>query len=465
MDQDLTKSVPVPEGVIGGPFSSESPDLWQDLFGLPIDYHPWIGWNVPGPSSLAGEGMSLAITCATVKARDIAKAEMQLWRLNSQGGYDFVKPNQHWLAKLLSRRPNAHHTWDEFWRLVVTHREMAQNAYILKIENRLGEVTQLVPWVPSRCRMRISLQNNVFYEIMAANEFEQAMLGQGSTVVPARRIIHLKGRMWNGFDGMSNEVIGSPIFALTDAITRYQTNLFGNDGRQPMVYETDKEFGTSDQATAAFNRLKQQLREATAKMNRQGDAILLEAGLTAKPIGANPKDALAPEAYKSMVQRICALMDMPPHKIYQLDPVKYNNQAQMDATYASSVLEPVAQNIEHHFRLDVLPEDEQDELFPEFDRMGLLAGDPESLMKVMKDAMLLGGMTHNEMRDRLPLALGPIEGGDTRMVPVNVRLVDENGEEVMKPETPAAPNPNAPNDQQAQDLANQNRSPDLRVVK
>ena len=63
-----------------------------------------------------------------------------------------------------------------------------------------------------------------------------------------------------------------------------KTKLFGNAGKQPLVFETKEGFPNSDMGEAAFRRLKDQLREAARRASGTGEAILLEAGLTAKPI-------------------------------------------------------------------------------------------------------------------------------------------------------------------------------------
>jgi hypothetical protein len=84
--------------------------------------------------------------------------------------------------------------------------------------------------------------------------------------------------------------------------------------------------------------------------------------------------------------------------------------------------------MEEKLRLELLQDDEVDYLFPEFDRMPLLAGDAKTLMEVVDKGMSKGLMTFNEGRERLPLGLNPVKGGDKRMVPVNMALVDEQGE-------------------------------------
>ena len=418
-----------------GPLTTTDPAGWDmfdvgwhdlgDLLGLP---------NLGRITGLEAMGLGLAIQCADVKARDIAKLEMRLLRSKGEA-WNTVPPGEHWLAQMFVRKPNNVHTWGEFWRMTVMHLELAQNAYILIDMARDGTVRQLIPIMPARVRPRIGTNQRIYYEVTAANQFEFAQLGNISYVIlPSDRIIHLRGRMWDGLMGLSNIVLGHPLFTLLNKINDYQTNLFGNDGKQPIVFETDQSFANKDIADQAFRRLKDQLSQRWAKARATGDPVLLEAGLKAKPIAINSTDAATTQTFNQQVSRICGLMQVPPHKIFHYESVKYDNQASADAQYANDCLVPIAVNIEEKFRNSLLDEEtEWDDHFPEFDREMMLAGDIKALTERVKTAMSLGIMRVNEARQRFGLNPLPDAGGQNRLVPVNTAQVDDSGEVVNQP--------------------------------
>lgn len=420
-----------------GPLRADDPAGW-DMFEIGWqDFGSVLGLQVPGVVTGWGAiGLGIAVQCADVKARDIAKVEMRLLR-NKRETWNTVAPKDHWLAKFLAHKPNSLHTWGEFWRMTILHLELAQNAFIFIESDRNGVVQELIPIMPARCRPRIDLDRNLYYEIQAANEFERAQLGGLSNIiVPARKIIHLRGRMWDGLMGLSNLVLGGPLFDLLNKIGEFQTNLFGNDGRQPLVFETDQSFANKDIGDAAFKRLKTQLREATANARTTGAAILLEAGIKAKSIGTNSKDATTVDTFNQQVMRVCGLMQVPPHKIFHYDSVKYDNQASADVQYANDCLVPIALSIEERFRNQLLDERlEWEKFWPEFDREMMLAGDIKSLTERVKTAVGLGIMKVDEARARF--GLNPIGGdaGNVRLVPVNTAQVNDKGEVVNQPAT------------------------------
>ncbi|WP_043353651.1 phage portal protein [Methylobacterium sp. B1] len=373
-------------------------------------------------------GMGLAIQCADRKAQDIAKAEMLLWKRKGRG-WTMVEHTQHPVARLLMTRPNDQHTWTEFWRMMIMHYELAQNAYALKRIATDGTVLELIPIMPGRCRPRVAYPSGkLFYEIFAGTEYERAVLGETYMIVPADRIIHLRGRLWDGLYGLSSLALGTPIFDLVSAIADYQTNIFGNDGKQPVVFQTDKVFGDGQMADAAFRRLQQQLTDKIRKASANGDPILLEAGLEAKVIALNARDGQTTESFNQQVMRICGLMNMPPHKIFALEAVAYNNMAAMNRQYYSDCLHPTAHGIQEKFRNALFPIDDWPVFSPQFDQVALMATDLEALTKLVDTAMKDGLMTFDEAREVLPFRLNPLAGGgDQRMVPVNMSLIAADG--------------------------------------
>lgn len=424
--------ITIDAGPNAGPLQASSPTGW-DMFDVGWeDLGDFLGMGSFRRGLISdGVGLALAIQCADVKARDISKTEMLLWRRRDRQ-WSMVEPGEHWFAKLLARKPNEVHGWVEFWRMVVLHLELAQNAYILPKITRGGEVTELIPLMPARCRPRVGSTGKLYYEISAATEFERSQIGDNYIIVPASRIIHLRGRLWDGLMGLSNQILGSPTFHLLKAINDYQTGLFRNDGKQPLVFETEHVFGSTDQSDVAFERLKRQLTERTRRQRANGDPILLEAGLKAKAIAIDSQEAATTQTYNQQVMRVCGLMQTPPHKIFAYESVKYDNMAAADAQYANDCLVPIACNIEEKFRNALLTEAEWDTLFPEFDREAMVAGDVKAQNERIKVGMQTGLMTFDEGRARLQL--NPLGGaaGKSRLIPVNMALVDENGEIVAE---------------------------------
>lgn len=435
------------------PAGPNTPDEWQMYDHGWEDISGFLGMTGSAFFGTNAVGLALAMQCADVKARDLSKAEMLLWRRTGARGWAMVEDTGNDLARLLLTKPNSTSmTWVEFWRMTALHLELAQNAYLLKDVSVDGTLNGLIPIMPARCRMRVSERTRrIFYEVAAVTEYERAVLGESYFIVPEDRIVHLRGRLYDGANGLSNLVLGSPLFDLISAIADYQTKLFGNDGKQPLVFETEAAFGTSDESDAAFRRLKEQLTTRTRRAAVTGDPILLEAGLKAKAIALNSKDSETTSSFTQQVMRICGLMQTPPHKIFALEAVAYNNMAAMDRQYANDCLIPMAVNIEAKLRNACLDEKDWPRLSPQFDRAALMANDPETLEKLLKTGMGAGLMTFDEGREIMPFRLNPLKaGGGHRTVPVAMAILDENGDVVHAAEGQNATQP-APGEEESPD--------------
>lgn len=389
-------------------------------------------------------GIALAIICADVIARDVSKAEMLLYKRRASGrGYDVVGPNEHPIAKLFMLRPNRFHLWIELWRMVVLHLKLTDNAYLLKDGFKAdGTFTGLIPIQPARCRALISPSGKLFYEIFSGTEFERAQFNSTYFIVPAERIIHLRGRLLDGLYGMSSMTLGDPIFDIVSAIAAYQRNTFSNDAQQALAFETDAAFGSEDDSDAAFRRLKSQLAERWKKSRATGDPILLEAGLKAKIISANSKETEAKDSFNQQVMRVCGLMNCPPHKVFALEGVAYNNQSAMNRAYYNDCLDPIATLIQENLRASLFSEEEMLTFSPQFDQIKLMANDIEALGKLVDLSMKNAILTFDEARELLPFRFGTIANGGYRMMPVNYALIDLKGDVIVN--AAAGQNPNQP---------------------
>jgi HK97 family phage portal protein len=391
-------------------------------------------------------GIAIAVMCADVIARDISKAEMLLYKRRTTGrGYDLVQANEHPIARMFMLRPSQWHLWVELWRMTVLHLKLTENAYLYKDGFRAdGSFDGLIPIQPANCRAMVSPGGKLFYEVFAGTEYEKAQLGQNYFLVPAERIIHMRGRTMDGLYGLSSVMLGDPIFDIVSAIGAYQRNVFDNDGQQALAFETEGAFGSEADSDAAFRRLKGQLTERWKKSRTTGDPILLEAGLKAKIISATSKESEAKDSFNQQVMRICGLMNCPPHKIFALENVAYNNASAMNRAYYNDALDPVATLIQENLRAGLFTEEEMLTFSPQFDQIKLMANDIESLTKLvdicMKDALL----TFDEGREVLPFRFGPIKNGDRRMMPVNMAMIGADGEIIANAAAGQTPNLPAP---------------------
>ncbi|MCW5697361.1 MAG: phage portal protein [Bauldia sp.] len=404
-----------------------TPEYWETLSDV-------LGVNAVDRPLTLNEAMRLAafVVCVDVISQDISKVRMILKR-RVKNGAEEVLPKEHWVARLLATEPNSHHTWVEFFEMVLIHLSTLRTAFIVKRGvNRQGEAAELVPVIPGRVQIDVNSDRSDFvYRIFATTEHEAVLLGGTSFTLRSDQMIHLRGRMFDGLNGFSTLAAGAKALGLSQEVVDYETRLFRSDAQTRGVFEmregSDQE-GLSEQA---FIRLKQQLAEGMHNLRRIGKPLVLEGGLTFKGISMTADQAEVEAAWKAAVIDTCRLFRMPPHKAMHLDAVKYENLEAMERSYVSDTLIPYCIRIEQRFARTLLTEDERLDYSLEFDREALLLSDPEKLAAVMKVGLGHGALMLNEYRRRVGLNALPGKAGDVRLVPSTFNVVDNAGKVVI----------------------------------
>lgn len=404
-------------------------NAWQTMSGTDINKFFTDLNGIAGVSIMDALQDAAFLVCCDILAQDISKAPIGLFKMMDDGGLQKVKPKKHHVASLFATEPNARHTWREFMEMQGYWYSLRTNSYAYLKRNRVGDVTDIVPLQSSRV---IDLANHesgeIFYEVSAANWQEQALLGFQSKRVPERDIIHVRGRMLDGFAGLSTMTVGQKTLGLSASISDFQSNLFEEDGQLRGVF-TKKDGGTLDEV--AFARLKDQFTTLMRNFRRNNVPIVLEDGLEFQAISSKPSDLEISKLLEIAIVNNCRLLRIPPHKAFHLVNVKYENMEVLEKSYIGDTLEPILQNFEQRFARHLLTREERMEYKIRFDRDALQLNDPKVLTEQVTKLYATGSVTQNEVRAKF--GMNPIKGGNVRSIPVNAQLVDENNKVVLAP--------------------------------
>jgi HK97 family phage portal protein len=400
---------------------------------------------------------SAVLACLDIRAQDIAAAPLTLNRVLTQGsrrrGYEAVAPRAHYLARLFWDRPNRFMTWWEFTTMVVYHLGLLSNAYIIPIRNRLLQTTELIPVLPTRVRMDVvtggPLNGQVFYRIQASNAAEAAQYGSDEEIILfADQIIHIKTRMLNGFSGLPTLMVGNRVMALTEAVSRFQSRIFGRDGTLRGVFQQAKE--SPELSQVQYDRLKSSLGEALNLLRDMGYPLVLEGGMEFKAISMTAAEAGAKEAFAQQVEEVARLFRIPPHKLMHFAGVKYDNLEPLERQYVTdSLIRPACNPIEERLCLALLTEDEQPDYYIEFDRKALHQADQKALSERVTKQWQLGLVMRDEAREELGYNPAPGDAGRVFFMPANSFLLDGNNEVVVTNQpSPGDPGPSGDSGQQ-----------------
>lgn len=401
-----------------------------------------MGWTAGPRRPLTIEDaiqLSAVLVCLDVLAQDIAKTTFRMYRRLPGKGKREVEAGEHHVAALLKTEPNRHHTWYEFFEMMMLHLGLAQNAFVAKrfSAGREREVEELIPCLPGRTTIfavtpdrDTSGRGFYAYDVQRLTPHEKIQLSGLPDYFLEDEFIHFRGRMFDGLTGYSNLEAGAKTFGLANELVEYQTRLFRNDGQLRGVFQKPGEEGDA-LSDEAFEHLRDQLKEAMNNFRRENIPIVLEEGMQFQQISMNAEQAEVVKARDAAIVDVARNFRMPPHKIMHLVNVKYENMETLEKSYVQDTLLPYCRRVEPRLERSLLTKKERAEFFFEFDREEMVLTDVGKQNEFIKTFMQNGLMTIDEARSRRGLNPLPNKAGELRLIPSTYNAVDEKNEIVI----------------------------------
>jgi HK97 family phage portal protein len=184
-----------------------------------------------------------------------------------------------------------------------------------------------------------------------------------------------------------------------------------------VAFETDRAF---DDATGdtAFARLKAQLTERLRRMGSDPTALLLEAGLKAKPLAAPSREQQFHEARVLGLEDIARAYGVPLSVVGLGKNASYGSLTEESRSLARYCLGPWSRLIETQMQIALLTREERTRLSLEHDLSGLMRGDTAEEFKAVQAAVGGPFLSLNEGRDWF--GYNPHEGGNGLLRPSNI---------------------------------------------
>lgn len=402
--------------------------VWDAVRGKSMTVDEW--WSEFGPSSTSSGGMAVTqITalqvstvqaCVAIRAEDVAKLPVHVYRRRSDGGRDIV--TDHPLERLL-QAPNSYQSRFEFVEQMQVSILLRGNAYAVILRDGRGRPIGLIPVNPDRVWIYEAPGGEVFYSVARRGMHETAMLATLPLMIPAEDMLHLR---WMALDnslygasriGLAREAIGLALSQqeLAGRLSANGTNLGG-------VLTTEQKLSPE-----AAKRLSEDWKARKQGLRNAGDTAVLEQGLKWQAMGMTAKDAEMVLSRQFQVPEIARLFRMPLHKIGVMDAIAAPSMEQLDQDYLNSVVSSDLGRWEAKLAqaFDLASEG----LIVEFDVTGLLRAAQSIRYAGYRTAIVGMFMTPNEARRAEGWA--DIEGGDKLYQPTNVAPLgfEPNGKE------------------------------------
>jgi HK97 family phage portal protein len=313
------------------------------------------------------------------------------------------------LFDLVHTRPNAWQSSARFRRVQVATMLSWGNAYA-RIVTPLSP-TALEPLHPRRTFPYRDSQNRIWYRY-------QPPTGPVETLA-AFEVLHWRhgeARDDEDLEAQSPIVAHRETIALAMSCAEYLARFFSNSAAPRGVLEA-----TGGMTEPVAKQTRHDWEARYQGLENAHRIAILPNGIQYKAIGMSHTDAQILELYRQVCSDIAhKVFGLPPHLTGDTEKSTSwgSGIEQQNIGYVQHVLQPIIEEVEQALDGQLLTPRQRRTMFFEMNVDGLLRGDFKSRMDGYALAIQWGLMTPNEVR-RL-MNLPPIQGGDSRLQPLNM---------------------------------------------
>ena len=349
-----------------------------------------------------------AVWCAIrLLAESVSSLPISVYTKQANG--DKLEDIKSPIYKLVKFKPNYYQNKITFFEFIMLSICTEGNSYVQIVRNNSGTPVQLICLDPSNVTVVVN-NNELFYQI------------DGGAVLDSSDILHFKTITDDGVTGLSPIDQCAKALNWGVSLEEFGSTFFSNGAKPSSILQTDRALSDT-----ALQRLKTSFNNNYGKLKNSNSTIVLEEGLTFKPISISPEQAQFLSSRQFSIEEVARIFNCPPHMLKDLSKSSFNNIEMQSQEFVTYTLMPYITRIEQEMNLKLFRSNELGKTFVEFNVNGLLRGDVKSRTEAYKTAITNGYMSINEVRQKENM--NSIEGGDKHFMQMNMTTIDKVGED------------------------------------
>jgi len=349
-----------------------------------------------------------AVWCAIrLLAESVSSLPISVYTKQING--DKLEDKKNPIYNLLKYKPNYYQNKITFFEYIMLCICTNGNAYAKIIRNNSGTPIQLLCVDPTDVTIVVK-DNELFYQV------------DNSGVLDASDILHFKTLTDDGVNGLSPIDQCAKALNWSLSLEQFGATFFSNGAKPSSILQTDRALSDT-----ALERLKSSFNNNYSKLKNSNSTIVLEEGLTFKPISISPEQAQFLSSRQFSIEEVARIFNCPPHMLKDLTKSSFNNIEMQSQEFVTYTLMPYITRIEEEINLKLFRTNQLGKTFVEFNVNGLLRGDVKSRTEAYKAAITNGYMSINEVRQKENM--NSIEGGDKHFMQMNMTTIEKIGED------------------------------------
>ena len=349
-----------------------------------------------------------AVWCAIrLLAESVSSLPISVYTKQENG--DKTEDTKSPIYKLVKFKPNYYQNKITFFEFIMLSICTTGNSYVQIVRNNSGTPTQLICLDPDKATVVID-NNELFYQI------------DGAGVLDSSDILHFKTITDDGITGISPIDQCAKALKWSENLEEFGSTFFSNGAKPSSILQTDRALSDT-----ALTRLKSSFANTYGKLKNSNSTIVLEEGLTFKPISISPEQAQFLASREFSISEVARIFRVQPHLLMDLTKSSFNNIEMQSQEFLTYTLMPYITRIEEEMNLKLFRTNELGKTFIEFNVNGLLRGDVKTRNEAYKSGITNGYMSINEVRRYENL--NSIEGGDKHFMQLNMTTIEKIGED------------------------------------
>lgn len=302
-----------------------------------------------------------------------------------EGGRERATNHRTW--RLLHDQPNPEMAADELWELISVCLLAWGNAFLAKIRDRTGMVSELWMINPKRVQVGRDSDGRLFY----------LLDGKGQRW-REDSILHIRGLGTDGIVGLSPIQQARQMLGGVKATERFTGTFWANSGAPGGVLSHPNKLSPE-----AAQRLKATWKSAHGGPRNAGETAILEEGMEWKQVGMPLQDAQFIETKSFSHLEIALMFQLPPYRLGAKtgDSMTYSNIESQGIDFIRWTLSRWLKRIEGALLRDPSLFVQGQRFYPEFLVEGLLRADTKTRYEAYAIALdpQKGWMDRNEVRE------------------------------------------------------------------
>lgn len=351
------------------------------------------------------------LACMRIIGQSLASVPLILYR---RDGRQRTRATDHPVYPVLAQTANTEMTAYEVRETRISHCMAWGNAYAeIQYDNNYA-VRGLWPLAPDRVGVERNANGKLVYT------YWSDAIGQGF-VLPGYRILHLRYTMIRGALGMSPVRQAMNALGVAQATEEYGGRYFANGSRPSIILKHPGRI-----TPEAYGRLRESFANSWQGLDNAHRVNILEEGISPEIVGIPPEEAQFLGTRQYQVQEIARLYGVPLHMLAVGETATYASAEQDAINFRQLTLLEWAKRDEQRLATDLLTRAERSAgYYIEYLLDGLERATIDTRTAAYATMIQNGMLTPNEARERENL--DPLPGGDVLLMPLNMQMIDTDG--------------------------------------